>query len=95
MGGGLGGAGPLIGTRLMVGIGIDGVLYLMAGAALLLALLAAARSLMRAPPAHRERTFEVLEPLTAPLAHNPDEPPFAVPDAADVRAAMRSRAPGH
>ena len=39
--------GPLIGTQLMVGFEIDGVLYLMAGAAMLLAVLAVGRSLSR------------------------------------------------
>ena len=86
-------AGPLIGTQLMVGFDINGVLYLMAGAALLLALLAVGRSLLRAPPAHRARTFEVLTPQAAPLAHDAvgrDEAPAAGPDGADDRAAMRS-----
>jgi hypothetical protein len=63
-------AGPLIGTQLMVGFDIDGVLYLMAGAALLLAVLAAGRTLARPAPDHRERTFEVLTPQAAPLAHD-------------------------
>jgi MFS family permease len=63
-------AGPLIGTQLMVAFDINGVLYLMAGAALLLAVLAVGRSLQRAPPAHRARTFEVLTPQAAPLAHD-------------------------
>ena len=86
-------AGPLIGTQLMVGFDINGVLYLMAGAALLLALLAVGRSLLRAPPAHRARTFEVLTPQAAPLAHDAagqDEAPVAGPDGADERAATRS-----
>ena len=86
-------AGPLIGTQLMVGFDINGVLYLMAGAALLLAVLAVGRSLLRAPPAHRARTFEVLTPQAAPLAHDAgghDETPLAGSDRADDRAARRS-----
>ena len=63
-------AGPLIGTQLMVRFDINGVLYLMAGAALLLALLSLGRSLSRPSPAHRTRTFEVLTPQAAPLAHD-------------------------
>ena len=39
-------AGPLLGTSFVVGFGIDGVLYMIAAAALLLALFAAARSLI-------------------------------------------------
>jgi MFS family permease len=77
-------AGPLIGTQLMVGLDINGVLYLMAGAALLLALLAVGRSLSRPSPAHRARTFEVLTPQAAPLAHDAvgDDAPVADQDEA-------------
>ena len=71
--------GPLIGTNLMVRFNIDGVFYLMAAAALLLAVLAAGRSLTRASPQHLERPFQILMPQAAPLAHDPlggsDEPP--------------------
>jgi hypothetical protein len=55
----------------------------MAGAALLLALLAVGRSLVRESPAHRARTFDVLAPQAAPLAHHAvghDEAPVAGPD---------------
>ncbi len=86
-------AGPLLGTQLMVGFDINGVLYLMAGAALLLAALAAGRSRFRAPPPHRARTFEVLTPHAAPLAHDAlgqDEMPAAASartnDSGTVRA---------
>jgi MFS family permease len=75
--------GPLIGTRVMARFDIDGVLYFMAAAALLLALLAVGRSLTRAAPAHLERPFEILAPQAAPLAHDPvgslDEPPSRDP----------------
>jgi hypothetical protein len=63
----------------MVRFNIDGVFYLMAAAALLLAVLAAGRSLTRASPQHLERPFQILMPQAAPLAHDPlggnDEPP--------------------
>ena len=71
--------GPLIGTSLMARFSIDGVFYFMAAAALLLAVLAAGRSLTTASPQHVERPFEILAPQAAPLAHDPlgasDEPP--------------------
>ena len=70
--------GPLVGTSLMARFDIDGVFYFMAGAAVLLSLVAAGRSMTRAPPSHLERPFEVLAPQAAPLAHDPlsfsDEP---------------------
>jgi MFS family permease len=62
--------GPLIGTSIMAGFGIDGVFYFMAAAALLLAFFAAGRSLTTAPPQHLERPFEILVPQAAPLAHD-------------------------
>jgi MFS family permease len=43
-------AGPLLGTSFVVGFGINGVLYMIATAALLLALFAAAKSLISVPP---------------------------------------------
>jgi MFS family permease len=63
--------GPLVGMNLMKRLEVDGVLYLMAAAALLLSGIAASRSLIAAPPRHRERTFEILAPQAAPLAHDP------------------------
>jgi MFS family permease len=62
--------GPLIGTSVMARFSIDGLLYFMAAAALLLALVAIARRLVRAPPTHQGRTFEILTPQAAPLAHD-------------------------
>jgi len=62
--------GPLIGTSLMARFSIDGVFYFMTAAALLLAFLAAGRSLTTASPQHRERPFEILAPQAAPLAHD-------------------------
>jgi hypothetical protein len=63
--------GPLIGANLMGRFSIDGVFYSMAAAALLIAVLAAGRSLTTASPQHRERPFEILAPQAAPLAHDP------------------------
>ena len=63
--------GPLIGMSLMARFDIDGVFYLMAAAALLLALVAAGRSFTSASPPHLERPFEILAPQAAPLAYDP------------------------
>jgi MFS family permease len=75
--------GPLVGTGLMAHFNIDGVFYFMAAAALLLAALAASRSLTTTAPQHLERSFDILAPQAASLAHNPleasDEPPLPVP----------------
>jgi MFS family permease len=69
---GLGSAlGPLLGMSLMRRFDIDGVIYLMAAAAGLLALLALARRLTSPPPPHLERPFDILTPQAAPLAHDP------------------------
>jgi len=84
--------GPLIGTSFMARFSIDGVFYFMAAAALLLAFLAAGRSLTTPPPEHRERSFEILAPQAAPLAHDPfgssDEP--LSPDSVGVPEKSRS-----
>ena len=63
--------GPLAGAGLMARFGIDGVLYFMAAAAVLLAVVAVAGRLTAAPPPHLERPFEILAPQAAPLAHDP------------------------
>jgi MFS family permease len=62
--------GPLLGTNLMGRFDIDGVLYLMAGAAALLAVIAAARSFTSKAPDHLKRPFTVLAPQAAALAHD-------------------------
>jgi MFS family permease len=62
--------GPLLGTNLMRRFDIDGVLYLMAGAAALLAVIAAARSFTSKAPDHLKRPFTVLAPQAAALAHD-------------------------
>ncbi|TVR99486.1 MAG: MFS transporter [Rhodospirillales bacterium] len=66
--------GPLIGTQLMAVLDISGVLYLIAGAALLLAATAAAASRAREAAPLQERTFEVLTPQAASLSHDPGDP---------------------
>ena len=63
--------GPLVGMGLMRRFDIDGVLYMIAAAALILAILAAGRSLTSASPPHQERTFNILPPQPTPLAHDP------------------------
>jgi hypothetical protein len=50
---------------------MDGVFYFMAAAAVLLTLVAAGRSLIRAAPSHLEWPFEVLAPQAAQFAHDP------------------------
>ncbi|HEX7200620.1 MAG TPA: MFS transporter, partial [Dongiaceae bacterium] len=62
--------GPLFGTSLMGRYDIDGVFYMMAAAAILLALVALARSLIRTAPRRLARHFEILTPQAAPLAHD-------------------------
>ena len=52
--------GPLLGTSFVVGFGINGVLYLIATVALLLARFAATRSLTSTPPPHVKRQVEPL-----------------------------------
>lgn len=60
--------GPLLGTGLMRRFDIDGVLYLMAAAAALLALLASVKSMTAPAPPHLDRTFDILAPHATPLA---------------------------
>lgn len=80
--------GPLIGTGLMARFGIDGVFYLMAAAAFVLAVFAAGRSLTSPSPLHLERPFKILAPQAAPLAHDalgspggpPEEPVASAPE---------------
>lgn len=63
--------GPLIGATLMARFDFNGALYFMAVAALVLGLVAGARSLFAAAPQHLRRTFAILAPQAAPLAHDP------------------------
>ena len=63
--------GPLVGMSLMARYDIDGVLYMMAAAAIFLALVAAGRSLTAARPPRLARPFAILAPQAASLAHDP------------------------
>jgi MFS family permease len=63
--------GPLIGTSIMARSGIDGLFYFMAAAAILLALMAAAWSVITSAPQHLRRPFEILAPQAASFAHDP------------------------
>jgi MFS family permease len=63
--------GPLIGTSIMAHFAIYGVFYFMAAMALLLAILAGGRSATKAAAPHLQRSFGILAPQAAPLAHDP------------------------
>ena len=63
--------GPLIGASLKPHFEIDGVLYFMAAAALLLAIVAGLGVLMMPAPKHLEAPFKILAPQAGPLAHDP------------------------
>jgi MFS family permease len=67
--------GPLLGTWIMAGFGIDGILYFLAATAAVLAMLAWSRSTRVAPPPHEERPFDIITPQASPLAHAPHESP--------------------
>ncbi|ALM85901.1 MFS transporter [Bordetella sp. N] len=62
--------GPLAGTIVMAHLGIDGLFYFMAAIALLLACTAMAGRFLAKEPLHQERTFEILSPQAATLAHD-------------------------
>jgi MFS family permease len=62
--------GPIIGIGLMERFGIDGVFYLTSAAALLLALIAAGRSLTSATPRALARPLEILTPQAAIVAQD-------------------------
>jgi MFS family permease len=62
--------GPLIGASVMARFGIDTVFYFMAATAVLLAVFSAARGFTVPPPLHQGRTFDILTPQAAPLAHD-------------------------
>ena len=62
--------GPLLGSVLIQRHSIDGILYMMASAGLLLAIVAIYRTRTTAPPERQERTFDILAPQAAPLAHD-------------------------
>ena len=62
--------GPLIGSYVMARFSIDAVFYFMAATAGLLAIFAAALGFTVPPPPHHARTFNILAPQAAPLAHD-------------------------
>ncbi|MBC9205361.1 MFS transporter [Roseomonas aerophila] len=64
--------GPVSASWIMGHLDIDGVLYVMAGATLLLAVLAFLRAFTRAEAAHEARPFTVVAPQSIQLA--PDAP---------------------
>ena len=66
--------GPILGASVIGRFDIDGVFYLMAAAALLLAVLAAGSILTRAAPINLHRPFGILAPQAAPLAHGALDP---------------------
>ena len=63
--------GPIIGTSVMSLAGIDGLFYFLAAAAGVLAVIAGSQALTRKGPLPLERTFEILTPQAASLAHDP------------------------
>jgi len=67
--------GPLLGTSFVTGFGINGVLYLIATVAVLLALFASARSLTSASPPQMKCRLEPLTP--EPAISTQDDPPLA------------------
>jgi MFS family permease len=66
-------AGPIIGASAKSYLGIDGVLYLMAGAGALVAGLAGLRVMTSPSPAHFDRSYRILEAGIAPLDDRPGE----------------------
>jgi MFS family permease len=74
--------GPLLGTWIMAGFGINGVLYFMAVTAAVLAMLAWSRSTRVAAPPHEERSFDIVTPQASPLAHALRHPTEPSPDPA-------------
>ena len=64
-------AGPIIGTSVMTSFGIDGLFYFMAAVTVILALVAAVSSMVRAAPQQLQRPFEILTPQAVSLAHDP------------------------
>jgi MFS family permease len=63
--------GPLVGMSLKESFGIDGIFYLIVGTAIVLAAIAAGRSMTSALPPHLVRPFEVLAPQVPVVAHEP------------------------
>jgi MFS family permease len=78
-------AGPLAGAILVSNFEINGVLYLMAGAAIVLTILTLGRRLVIASPSRLKRTFQLLAPQATRLAHAPLEISETNQGANDIR----------
>ncbi len=63
--------GPLIGASLMARFAIDGLLYFMAAALLLLAFVAGIGNVLTRGPTTLRAPFAILRPQAGPLAHDP------------------------
>ncbi len=68
--------GPLIGTGAMANFGLNGLLYLMAAATVILAVGAVGRTVVRAAPRHLARPFAILTPQATVIAHDPFDQPL-------------------
>ena len=66
--------GPIAGMGVIGRLGIDGVLYLVSAAALLLAVIAGTKSLASASQSRLKRPFEILAPQAAIVAHDSRSP---------------------
>jgi MFS family permease len=64
--------GPIVGTNIMARSSIDGVFYFIAAAAALLFLAAVGGSFIKEAPRRLRRTFRILTPQAASLAHDPE-----------------------
>jgi MFS family permease len=64
--------GPIVGAGVMARLGIDGLLYFMAAATALLAVVVVLRVRAKAPPVRVERPFEIIDPMTAPISQEPE-----------------------
>lgn len=65
--------GPIVGTAVMAGLGLNGLLFLIALLACILAASALGATRLRAEPHRLVRPFTVLTPQAAPLAHDPSD----------------------
>ena len=63
--------GPILGAGIMARFDINGLLYFMALMTLLLAAIAGLRVRVREAPERVERPFEIIDPMTAPISHEP------------------------
>jgi len=87
-------AGPLLGSSLVQYYSISGVLYMMAGAGLTLALISMTRVFTIAAPERQERPFDILAPQAAPLAPEHLVTTDAGTDTHDARSGLTPAAYG-